>query len=127
MYYSPLGNIFTKGLDKDDQKEGIFKRLENIKDKNEELLKAFSAANIVSKTAKNQSDYNDDNTFSFYRFYRDSKTFRRMSLGSKYSEINDFHTLLNSLINTHEANVSQIYNDYFDLYKKNYNSANVIN
>ena len=31
--YSPLGNIFTKGLDKDDQKERLFKRLENIKDK----------------------------------------------------------------------------------------------
>ena len=23
--YSPLGNIFNKGLDKDDQKEGLFK------------------------------------------------------------------------------------------------------
>ena len=46
--YSPLGNIFTKGLDKDDQKEGLFKRLENIKDKNEELLNAFSGANKVS-------------------------------------------------------------------------------
>ena len=42
--YSPLGNIFTRGLDKEDKKEGFFKRLENIKDKNEELLKAFSAA-----------------------------------------------------------------------------------
>ena len=31
--YSPLGNIFTKGLDKDDQKGVVFKRLENIKDK----------------------------------------------------------------------------------------------
>ena len=38
--YSPLGNIFNKGLDKDDQKR-LFKRLENIKDKNEEPLKAF--------------------------------------------------------------------------------------
>ena len=43
--YSPLGNIFTKGLDKDNKKEGLFKRLENIKGKNEELFKAFSAAN----------------------------------------------------------------------------------
>ena len=25
--YSPLGNIFTKGLDKDDKKEGLFKRV----------------------------------------------------------------------------------------------------
>ena len=36
--YSPLGNIFTKGLDKDDQKEGLFKRLENIKDKTKSCL-----------------------------------------------------------------------------------------
>ena len=32
--------VFTKGLDKNDQKEGLFKRLRNIEDKNEELLKA---------------------------------------------------------------------------------------
>ena len=69
--YSPLGNIFTKGLDEYDQKEGIFKRLENIKNKNEEMLNAFSAVNKVSKAAKNQSDYNYDNIFDFYRFYRD--------------------------------------------------------
>ena len=28
--YSPLGKIFNKGLDKDDQTEGLFKRLKNI-------------------------------------------------------------------------------------------------
>ena len=39
--YSPLGKIFNKGLDKDDKKEGLFKRLENIKDKNEEQLKVL--------------------------------------------------------------------------------------
>ena len=65
--YSPLGNIFTKGLVKDDQKEGIFKRLENIKDKNEELLNAFSAANKVSKAAKNESDYDYDSRYAFFK------------------------------------------------------------
>ena len=39
--YSPLVKIFNKGLDKDDKKEGLFKRLENIKDKNEEQLQAI--------------------------------------------------------------------------------------
>ena len=39
--YSPLGKIFNKGLDKNDQKEGLLKRLENIKDKNEERLQAI--------------------------------------------------------------------------------------
>ena len=37
--YSPLGKVFTKGLNKDDRKDGLFKRLKNIDDKNEELLK----------------------------------------------------------------------------------------
>ena len=36
--YSPLGKVFTKGLNKDDQKDGLFKRLKNIEDENEELL-----------------------------------------------------------------------------------------
>ena len=37
--YSPLGKIFNKGLDKDDQKEGLFKRLKNIESKNEDQSK----------------------------------------------------------------------------------------
>ena len=39
--YSPLGKIFNKGLNKDDQKEGFFKRLKNIEDKNEKQLKVI--------------------------------------------------------------------------------------
>ena len=31
--YSPLGKIFNKGLSKDDEKEGLFKRLKYIEDK----------------------------------------------------------------------------------------------
>ena len=39
--FYPLGEIANKGLSKDDRKERIFKRLENIKDKNEEQLQAI--------------------------------------------------------------------------------------
>ena len=38
--YSPLGKIFNKGLNEDDQKEGLFKRLENTKDTNLTQLQA---------------------------------------------------------------------------------------
>ena len=31
--YSPLGRVFNKGLEKDDKKEGLLKRLKNIEDK----------------------------------------------------------------------------------------------
>ena len=35
-----MGKVCTKGLGKDDKKEGLFKKRKNIEDKNEELLKA---------------------------------------------------------------------------------------
>ena len=69
--YFLLGNTFDKGLEKDDQKEGTFKRLGNIKDKTEELLNAFSAANKVSKGDKNEGDFKYDFNYAFYKFYRD--------------------------------------------------------
>ena len=51
--YSPLDEIFNKELDKDDKKEGLFKRLENIKDKCEDQSKkqldAIKNINISSK------------------------------------------------------------------------------
>ena len=39
--YSPLRKIFKKGLDKDDKKEGLSKRLKNIKDTNLTQLQAI--------------------------------------------------------------------------------------
>ena len=38
--YSPLGKIFNKGPKEEDKNEGLLKRLKNIKDRNEEHLKA---------------------------------------------------------------------------------------
>ena len=68
-----------------------------------------------------------------------TETFKKMSLGFKYGKMNDFHALLNAFINIHEAtttekkdrkdrimkNVKQLYNKYFDTYKKNYDSEKV--
>ena len=39
--YSPLGQVFDKGLDTSDKKEGPLKRLENIEGKNEQQLQAI--------------------------------------------------------------------------------------
>ena len=50
--YSPLGKIFNKGLSEEDKKEGILKRLENIKDKNDELLNTFNTTNKINTTNK---------------------------------------------------------------------------
>ena len=114
------------------------KRLKNIKDKNEELLNAFSAAVKASKAAKNESAFNYYSRCVFYRFYRNFEKIKRMvSIDSKHGELKEFYRLLNNFKN-HEPittktkncksrilnNVNQLYNKYFDTYKKNYGSEN---
>ena len=37
--YSPLGKTFNTGLDKDDKKEGLFKRLKNIENAQRNLIR----------------------------------------------------------------------------------------
>ena len=135
--YSPFGYIFHKWLDKDDRKEGLFKRLENIKGKNEEQLKPFSAANKVSKTAKNESDFSYDSKYAFYRFYRDFEKFKRMvSIDSKHGELKEFYELLSGFKNQKRNetrsckigilnNVNQLCNKYLDIYKKDYDSEDL--
>ena len=130
--YSPLGKIFNKGLKEEDKKEGLLKRLKNIEDKNEEQLQLFSSTNKISRIAKNESDYNYDNKFAFYKFYRDFENYTKRSLGSKYSDISMFYNLLNEFekhnIITPETkvrktrvmnNVVDLYNNYFNFYEKN--------
>ena len=131
-----MGNIFTKGLTEEDKKEGLLKSVKNIEDKNEELLKVFSAFNKVVKAAKNEIDFNYDPKYAFYRFYRDSEKIKRMvAIDSKNGELKEFKKLLSHLKNhkpiTTETkncknrilnNVNQLYNKYFDTYKKNYDS-----
>ena len=51
-----MGKIFNKGLDKDDKKEWLFRRLTNIEDKNEVQLKLLSNANKSSSHIKNESN-----------------------------------------------------------------------
>ena len=53
--YFPLGKIFTKGLDKENKEEGLFKRLKNIEDKIE------SKNEEQPEPIKNQSDTDDKN------------------------------------------------------------------
>ena len=57
--YSPLGKIFNKGLDKDDQKEGLFKRLKNIENAQKNLIRENDNESIYY-TPRSQFDSKDD-------------------------------------------------------------------
>ena len=58
--YYPLGKIFNKGLSENDKKEGLFKGLKDIEDKNEKQLKVLKnqleKQPIISKV-KNPKTY----------------------------------------------------------------------
>ena len=57
--YSPLGKVFTDGLDKSDRKEGLLKRLKNIEDKSNNQLLAIK--NISRPAIKGRNGNGDDN------------------------------------------------------------------
>ena len=57
--YSPLGKIFNNGLDEDDKKELLFKRLENIENAQKNLIRDDDK-NSIYYTPKSQFDDEDD-------------------------------------------------------------------
>ena len=61
--YSLLGKVFTKGLDKDEDKKGLFKRLKNIENKNEELLDEIKDQNTNKLNNKNSQTANTKNNW----------------------------------------------------------------
>ena len=60
--YSPLGKVFTDGLDKSDKNEGLLKRLKNIEDKsNDQLLTIKNISRPAIKGNENGNDNGNDN------------------------------------------------------------------
>ena len=58
--YSPLGKVFTDGLDKFDRKEGLLKRLKNIEDRSNNQLLAIKNIPRSAIKGKNNDDNNDE-------------------------------------------------------------------
>ena len=67
-------------MDKDDQKDDLFKRLKNNEDKNEELPNVLSEVINVGNNANYESNFHYDPTLNFRRFNRDFKKFKNMTL-----------------------------------------------
>ena len=133
--YSPLGKIFNKGLSKDDKKKGILKRLENIRDKNDELLNTFNTTNKSCwNKANNQSKklvYNAEHSFVRLRNIEDIK---KLSLYFIYSLMRKYHKKFASLENLVPRtennkklkqevliNAGDIYNELYYIYQNKYN------
>ena len=98
------------------------------------LSKAFKKDEVKS-VAKRKSDFNYDNKYAFYRFYKGYDEFKEMSLDSKCNRIKDFNKLLISFKNLKTKktetqlqkerfmkNVDERYKNYFNAYKSDYDT-----
>ena len=74
--YSPLGKFFDKGLNEDDKKEGLLKRLKNIENAEKNLINS------------NDDDYNDDDDKSIY--YTPRSQFDEKKNGLKTTKCIDY-------------------------------------
>ena len=72
--YSPLGKVFTDGLDKSDKNEGLLKRLKNIEDKsNNQLLAIRDINRSMIKGINNEGFKSDDDVNDEYKTIQDFK------------------------------------------------------
>ena len=84
--YSPLGKVFTDGLDKSNRKEGLLKRLKNIEDRsNNQLLTIKNIPRPAMKVENNGSLGSDDE----YKIIQDFKQelIDKNILSSKFDKI----------------------------------------
>ena len=58
--YSPLGKVFTDGLDKSDKNEGLLKRLKNIEDKSNNQLLTINNISRPAIKGRNNGNVSDE-------------------------------------------------------------------
>ena len=69
--YSPLSQVFNKGLEKDEKNEGLLKRLKNIEDKTDNQLKENKDSQLGIKSIGYTGGNNKDYDFTNFSSYRD--------------------------------------------------------
>ena len=116
------------------KKEGISKRLENIKDKNDELLNTF-ATNKSSKNKKNtKGEVLTCNTKHSFVKLKNIDDMKKLPLDSMFNLMKEHHKKFNSLNNLKPRKIANktkrlevliyvdyIYNELYKIYKNKYN------
>ena len=110
--YSPLGKVFTDGLDKSDKKEVLLKRLKNIEDKsNNQLLaiKSISRPEIKGRNGNgngNDIDIGDDN-------YKKNQDYKKELIDNgilNKNIVEEFDNIINKWIQTKDKDSLYINN-----------------
>ena len=107
--YSPLGKVFTDGLDKSDKNEGLLKRLKNIEDKSNNQLLAIK--NISRPAIKDNDNGNGNDIVDNYKKIQDyKKELIDNGILNKNSG-KEFDNIINKWIQTKDKDVLYINNE----------------
>ena len=110
--YSPLGNVFTDGLDKSDKKEGLLKRLKNIEDKSNNQILTLRDINRSAIKGRNGNgngndiDIDDDD-------YKKIQDYKKKLIDDgilNKNNVEEFDNIINKWIQTKNEDVLYINN-----------------
>ena len=121
--YSPLGKVFTDGLDKSDKNEGLLKRLKSIEDKSNNQLLTIKNISRPAIKGKNNGNVNDE-----YKTIQDFKQELIDKIILKLSGVKKFDDIVNKWKQTKNKKIvfrnvdAKVGTQNFDIYKifKNY-------
>ena len=121
--YSPLGKVFTDGLDKSDKNEGLLKRLKSIEDKSNNQLLTIKNISRPAIKGKNNGNVNDE-----YKTIQDFKQELIDKIILKLSGVKKFDDIVNKWEQTKNKKIvfknvdAKVGTQNFDIYKifKNY-------
>ena len=104
--YSSLGKSSNKGLHKDDQKEGLFKRLKNIENAQKSLIKDDDDNKSIYYTPRSEFDDKDDK----------DKKLQTNNIGTKPPKVFNYLKSLSQEENNLMVEIEEVNND-IDIYK----------
>ena len=130
--YSPLGKVFTDGLDQSDKNEGLLKRLKNIEDKSNNQL--LTIKNISRQAIKgNVSDDKNNGNFRIDDEYKTIQDFKQGLIDKNIlfkSGVKKFDKIINkwkqtkdkeiayknvdAKVNTKKFNIYKIFENYLN-------------
>ena len=110
--YSPLGKVFTDGLDKSDRKEGLLKRLKNIEDKSNNQLLALR--DINRPTIKGRNDNGNGNDIDIDDNYKKIQDYKKKLIDDgilNKNSVEEFDNIINKWIQTKDKDILCINNE----------------
>ena len=123
--YSPLGKVFTDGLDKSDKNEGLLKRLKNIEDKSNNQL--LTIKNIPRPTIKGENNGNVSDEYKTIQDFKQElidKNILHLGCFKKFDDIVDkwkqtkdkeiVYKNVDTKVNTKKINLYKIFENYLN-------------